>query len=56
MVSSSEQPELVYEKPEVYVIGTVAEVTQVGGGNPKIGPHLDGNNVVGLGKTSTWPD
>jgi hypothetical protein len=56
MVISSEQREPAYEKPELYVIGTVAEVTQVGAGNPKTGPNLDGINVVGVGQTSTWPD
>jgi len=55
MVLSSEQPEPAYEKPQLFVIGSVAELTQIGAGNPKTGPHLDGNNVVGLGKTSTWP-
>jgi len=44
-----------YEPPQLFVIGTVTELTQVGAGNPKIGPYLDGNNQNQLGKTSIWP-
>lgn len=55
MVLSSKQPEPMYEKPRLFVIGSVTELTQIGVNNPKDGPSFDGNNQNNLGKTSTWP-
>lgn len=56
MALSSIQPEPAYEQPRLFVIGSVAKVTQIGESNPKNGALLDGNNQNNLGKTSTWPD
>jgi len=44
-----------YEPARLFIVGTVRELTQIGDGNPKDGPIMDGNNMNGLGKTSIWP-